>query len=143
MVDWQLARFGSPVLDLHYNLFCVSDKKLRDKEYQNLMKHYHQSLSDIVRKLGSDPDKLFPFGEFQESLKKFGKFAFVMAPILTQIMLADPKDVPDLDEMSVAMSNEGEDVEFVRGFDEATQLHYNERISDLMSDLIEYGYYWK
>lgn len=105
------------------------------------MKHYHNSLSDIVRKLGSDPDKLFPFTEFQKSLKKFGKFAFLMGPVLTQIMLADPKDVPDLDEMSVAMSKS--DVEFVQGFDEETQLQYDERINDMMTDLIEYGYYWK
>lgn len=141
MVDWQISRFGSPALDLHYNLFSSTDKKLRDKEYQNLIKYYHQSLSDIVRKLGSDPNKVFPFDELQKSLKKAGKFAFVFSPILTQIMLADSKDIPDLDEMSAAMSTE--DVEFVRGFDEKTQLYYNERMNDLMSDLIEYGYYWK
>lgn len=139
-IDWQVARFGSPVLDLHYNLFGCTDRAFRQAEYQKLMQHYYESLSAQIRRLGSDPDALFTFDDFQCHLKKFGKFAFVMGPAMVPMMLADAKDIPNLDEMSEKMSDE-ENVDLVKGFDNKTQIEYNKRINDLLEDLVDLGYW--
>lgn len=93
----------------------------------------------MIRKLGSDPDQLFSYGNFQSELKKFGKFAFIWAPIIIQNMLSDPKDIVDLDELS----DEKPMLDIVKGYDIDSQAEYNNRINDLLTDLIAYDYYWK
>lgn len=142
LVDWQISRYGSPVLDLHYNLFTSTDHEFRHKNYHNLMKHYHKTLSEIVTRLGSDIDHLFSFDDFQGQLKKFGKFAFLIGPMMTHMMLADASDIPDLDELSENMVKTNGKVEIVNNLKEDAQREYNKRINDMFGDMIEYGYYW-
>lgn len=55
------------------------------------------------------------------------------------MLLADLDDLVDLDEMSEASERK----DFVQRHNEATHLEYKHRICDLLTDLIEYGYYWK
>lgn len=140
-VDWQIIRYCSPALDLLYNIFTSTDGEFRKKEYQNLLKHYHHTLSAAITKLGSNPRKLFTLADLQYHMKKFGKYAFLMCPLLIGVMLADPKDIPDLDALSEELANETDNLELVRGFDEETQRKYEIRIRDLVADLVELGYY--
>lgn len=46
--DWQFSRFCSPVTDLVLILFCSTTKELRDQHFDDFLKIYHQSLSDLV-----------------------------------------------------------------------------------------------
>lgn len=141
-VDWQIMRFCSPALDLLYNIFTSTDKAFRQKEYHNLLKHYHQTLSDTVCKLGSNPRKLFTFVDLEYQMKKFGKYAFLMCPLLIEVMMADPKNVANLDELSEEMAGgQTEKLELVGEFDEATQKKYETRIRDLIADLVDLGFY--
>lgn len=143
-IDWQIMRFSSPVIDLVYNLCGSSDKKFRKTHYPKLLDHYYDTLQWQIRKLGSDPDVLFPYNVFQEHLKRFGRMAFVMAPMFCEVVLANSADVPDLDELSKKMdSGDGESVSLVHNQDEQTKQLYKERLSELLADLIELGYYWK
>lgn len=48
LFDWQLSRYASPVIDLVLYLFCSFTKEQRDKHYTDLLKIYHQSLSDLL-----------------------------------------------------------------------------------------------
>lgn len=142
-MDWQLSRFASPVLDLFYNLLGFSTKSFRDNSYQNLMQHYHNALSDNVRKLGSDPEKLFTYADLESELKKCGKYAFVWGIRRVQISLADSKDFPDMDQYCENMGSDDNDVELIAKFDGERQIEYEQRVRDLVQDLIDYGYYWK
>lgn len=44
-IDWQIARYASPVLDIVHFLFNCTTKQMRDKHYDNLLKIYHETLS--------------------------------------------------------------------------------------------------
>lgn len=44
-IDWQIARYASPVLDIVYYLFNCTTKEMRDKYYDSLLKIYHETLS--------------------------------------------------------------------------------------------------
>lgn len=46
--DWQFSRYSSPVIDLVLYLFCSTTKELRDKHYEDFLKIYHESLSDLL-----------------------------------------------------------------------------------------------
>lgn len=108
------------------------------------MKHYHKTLSDAIRRLGSDPEKLYPFAVFEQELKKFGKFIISFSPIMVQMTLTEATNIPDLDDFSEGLQNGDDTVDLVRGdFNEEIQKIYSKRISDVFTDLLELDYYWE
>lgn len=123
-----------------YNLFTSTDKKLRDEHYENLLKHYHSSLSEAIEAMGSDPKALFTFDDLQNELKRFGKFAFLSSPLLIRIMLADPKDIRNYDDLKPHEEELKRDQKYA-ALDENADLKYRDRINGVVGDLIRYGYY--
>lgn len=143
IIDWQVTRYCSPALDLLYYLFSATDKDTRDKEFKNLLKLYHSTLSTTVKRLGSDPEKVFPFDQLEREMKKHGKYAVIMCPVLLQIMMANAADVQNMDELSKDMDKNGkETITLVKAFDKETQDAYNKRVKGLMTDIVKYGLYW-
>lgn len=102
------------------------------------MVHYHQALSNSIRRFGSDPDTLIPFDQFQLHLKKFGKYAFLQGLQIIQLLVADSKNIANLDNIS---EGSVESKSFIQGFDDVTQQKYAIRIRDFLTDFIELGYW--
>lgn len=50
ILDFQFTRYASPVIDLLLYLFCTISKELRDQHYEDFLKIYHDSLSDLLRR---------------------------------------------------------------------------------------------
>jgi len=105
LLDWQLGRYSSPVLDITYFMFSSTDRALREEHYDKLIKIYHNALSNTITKLGSDPEKLFSFNDLLEELKRYGRFGLVLAPVLLQIITSKPDDIPDMDEFAEDFAN--------------------------------------
>lgn len=138
-MDFQISRYCSPVLDLHYNLFSGTDKEFRDKNYEKLLKTYHSSLSETIRKLGSDPEKLYSYENFQKELKKFGYFALLTGPMIAQIRVAGAEDIRDLDDYSERVDR-GETADLLNDFGEETAAVFSKLMNDLVTDLLKYEY---
>lgn len=51
IIDWQFSRYASPVTDLMLYLLCSTSKQLRDKHYDEFLRIYHESLSDLLKRL--------------------------------------------------------------------------------------------
>lgn len=49
-LDYQLARYSSPVCDVVYYLYTCTSKELRDGHYDTFLKIYHESLSTHLKK---------------------------------------------------------------------------------------------
>lgn len=139
IVDWQICRYASPVHDILYNLFTSTDGALRAKEYQNLIAHYHRSLSKTIRQLGSNPDALFSFNDLQNELKRFGKLAIITSPLMLRIILADPKDIRNYDQLKDP-NEEAKDETNYSQLDANADDAFRKRYSDIVSDIIDYGY---
>ena len=105
----------------------------------NVLKLYHSTLTTTVQKLGSDPEVLFSWDDFQREMKRVGKFAFLVAPLIIQVRLASSEDVVNLDEMSEDQTG-SDDFDLVKGFGDKAQLVYNTTVRGLVSDLIELEY---
>lgn len=73
IIDYQLARLASPATDISFFIYSCTVQDLREKHYDELIQIYHKNLSDLLRNVGSDPDKLFPFTALQVQLIKFNK----------------------------------------------------------------------
>lgn len=93
-----------------------------------------------MRRLGSDADRIFTYDDFQGQLKKYGKYAFVLAPVEVQYFLSDPNTLPDFDEASEKMSKEDVDMLSAK-FNEETQRVYAQNVNDLLEDLVDLGYW--
>lgn len=139
-IDWQLSRYGSPVLDLHYLISTSTDRDFRQKEYQSLMEHYYRTLSQSIRRLGSNPDKLFSYDDFHNELKKFGNFVLLMGTMMTEMMLIDPKDIPDIDDSAEEVASVDKNLN-VFAYNEQRDREYDRRINDLFDDFVGMGYY--
>lgn len=50
LVDWQLSRHSSPVIDFVHFVFSCTTKEMRDIHYEDLLKTYHDHLSAHIRR---------------------------------------------------------------------------------------------
>lgn len=93
-LDFQLNRFGSPAMDILYTFFTCLTEEVRAKHYDELLQHYHESLSEMLAKLNCDVEKLFPFEALSEQLKRFGGFGAFVLLIDLHIVTAQEGDNP-------------------------------------------------
>lgn len=135
LLDWQLTRCASPGLDIAYYLMSSTNKKVRER-YYDLLKVYHNSLSNLMRQLGSDPNKWFTLDDLIDQLKTVGKYGVVMASCLLQIMVSDPKNLIDLD----SITKDTKDVTEMATLDELTSNEFKERLSDVIKDAVRFGW---
>lgn len=138
-----MIRYISPAIDLLYNIFTSTDKALREKEYENLLEIYHSSLSRIVKQLGSNPDELFTLANLKEELQICGIYGFLLAPMLISVSLADSTEISNLDEMCDKIAEGERRHELITGLNDKAQHEYEERLNDVVDDLIALGYYRK
>lgn len=131
IVDWQHSRYTSPALDLLYHIFAMTDKRLRDDHFETLLRTYHGALGDVVRRLGSDPDRLFSYDDLRGELRAMGDYALFTAPMIIQVRL---KNAPD------QVESKPEEGKYVCVFGDETQRLYARLLSDAIGDLIEYGF---
>lgn len=93
LIDYKNICLISPVLDIINYLFIGTNKHFRDNYAEEVLREYHDALSKIVRKLGSDPDRLFSWQTFEKELIKFGIFNVLVAPFQLQVSMADAEDL--------------------------------------------------
>lgn len=141
LLDWQISRYASPVLDLMYYIFTSSTKAFRDQHYETLLDTYHQTLSSFLRRLGSDPEKLFPRKALDEQLQRFGRFGLLMAVMLLPVMTTKSEDVPDLEEMAEKLESGADVSDDVNNFrSESTETIYREKMVGCCQDMVRLGY---
>lgn len=96
-------------------------------------------MSRTIRKLGSDPNKLFTWDNLQSEFQRCGAFALSYVPMILQLKVANQSHIANLDEFSERIDR-NEDADIVIGFDNDTLMVYTEVINDLLTDLVHYGY---
>lgn len=65
MIDFQLSRFASPVIDISFFIYSCTTEELRTEYYDDLIKIYHKSLTELIKDYGSNPEYLFPFSALE------------------------------------------------------------------------------
>uniref|UniRef100_A0A182M746 CHK kinase-like domain-containing protein n=1 Tax=Anopheles culicifacies TaxID=139723 RepID=A0A182M746_9DIPT len=100
MIDFQLARYSSPVLDISFFVYSCTSQELRAAHYQDLLDAYYGGLAEMLRDLGSDPEVVFPYSELEKELKQYARFGCGMGIESIPFSLLDESDVPDLDKIT-------------------------------------------
>lgn len=123
-------------------IFSSTQKQLRDHSYSDLIQFYYKVFSDTVRKLGSNPDKLFSFADLENELKVSGKFILVMGTLVLQYALAHTTDIRNMDEYceQLASNNNNSAPSLLKNIDDESDIRVA-AINNLVGDIIAYGYY--
>nr|CAH7740837.1 unnamed protein product [Callosobruchus chinensis] len=102
ILDWQASILRSPACDLAMFLSLTSSQSAH--LFDQLLKEYHDQLSDFLVQLGSSPD-LFTFEDLLKHWKNFIIAASIFAPLGYAFILAEKQDLPEFGEMK-----EGSDI---------------------------------
>lgn len=145
LLDWQIARFVSPVIDLCYFLFMCTDHQLRAKHYDEFLNIYHHSLKEMLDRLGCDVMTVFPFTALLRQLKKFGRVAIIFAAMAIPMFATKSEDLLDMDVAAEQLKDKDpaaleeimKQYALVIGKNAGT---INERMRGVLHDAIRYGY---
>lgn len=133
LIDWQLQKLGSPVLDLSYFMYACTDKNIFDN-LDFYLRIYHNALTTQLRRLNCN-EKYLSYESLKQQWKKFGKYGVLLAFIVIKLMLSDKDEVPDLSENAESNKSLTEAFDFESKYDE----QYKARIRDLVSHTHEIG----
>lgn len=97
ILDWQLSKIASPVNDLSYFIFATASAKDLDN-LNDLLKVYHDSLSNHLKLLGSNPEKLYSFSDLLKDWKKNAIYGATVFPTIIGIQTYEDNDDPGYDE---------------------------------------------
>lgn len=91
---------------------------------------YHNSLSDFLKQLGSDPEKVFPFEVLQRHWKKYRKFGLTMSLFIFRFTLCEEDE---------AVTLTGENYADGFGKDVSSQKEQDRRVTDVVKHFVETG----
>ncbi|XP_055637425.1 uncharacterized protein LOC129776066 isoform X2 [Toxorhynchites rutilus septentrionalis] len=137
MLDYQLARYSSPALDISFFIYSCTSQALREAHYEDMLKSYHESLSEMLRDLGSDPEQLFPYFELQKEMREFGRFGCGMGMESVPFSLLDENEVADLDQIQ---KDEAVPIEGVWKLQKIKTQEGRRRLADIFKHAISCGY---
>ncbi|XP_040152166.1 uncharacterized protein LOC120893971 [Anopheles arabiensis] len=78
LFDWQMARYGSPVLDYTLFIFLCGELDLRRSKFDSLVTAFYDAFSATLQRMGGSAESDLPREELERQLKQFGRLALVM-----------------------------------------------------------------
>lgn len=90
-------------------------------------------------RLGSDPEKLFPFDLMQQHFRKFARYGLLMATGLLPMITADSGNVVNLDNFFEDINN-GKEVDSSVFVSDASRKRLNKRLRDVVVDMVRLNY---
>lgn len=142
LIDWQISRYGSPVLDLVYFIFICTDHAFRVKHFDELINIYHRTIKEFLYLMKCDIASQFPFTALLRQLKKFGKFGVITSIFLIPSMQSKGDDLLDIDFMAENMQKEIDPAYQAQLMKMVStqQANSHGKVRDLILDAIQYGY---
>ena len=140
LIDWQIARFAAPALDVSHFLFFNTTREVR-RDMEGLLRSYHDALSGRLRAVGCDPSALYPWEQFQRQMKERAAFGALFAMFGLPALLAGDMDV----DMASSASDNFMEKAMTWAKAQAQVLATNhcgcvDRIADIVEDALRWGY---
>ncbi|KAK5638285.1 hypothetical protein RI129_012580 [Pyrocoelia pectoralis] len=136
ILDWQLARCGSPALDLSYFLFCCTSQGFRKEHYRALIAEYYDSFSEFLAQFGIVSTEVFPLGALEDHLRRFSVYGLFMAILTLNLTLLQGKEVP-----SFQSSKSEKDIFKLREAHDSSDFElYRSRIRGVVVDFVNLGF---
>ena len=95
-IDFQLARYSTPVLDLQYFIHTSASELVRSEYTEHLLQVYHTELRDQLKTLGCDLH-IYTFEQMKKEYEDRSLFGLMTACTVLSAVLADPEEAFDLE----------------------------------------------
>lgn len=138
MIDFQLIRYGSPVLDLSTVIFACTNAEAREKlgGASGILALYQGELNRTVSLLRAPVEAGLTLEELSTMWRKFGAHGFGFTLELVQLSLIDAEEVGDLDRF------EGEEAVTLADITPFTEIKSQEgkkRLADILKLAVDEG----
>ncbi|KAG5668327.1 hypothetical protein PVAND_016271 [Polypedilum vanderplanki] len=137
MIDFQLARFASPALDISFFIYSCTTEELRAQHYDDLLKAYHDSLSEIIKDFGSNPEFLFPFSALEAELKSFARFGVGMGIESIPFSVMDDNETADMEKIK---GDEAVPITDIWILKKLENIEDQRRLADIFKHAVDRGY---
>lgn len=92
-LDFQRICYGSCILDLMQFLFTSVNSKIRNDSLPKLLRIYYENVCLGIQELSGDPNVLFTWNAFQEQIKRYGGYGFIMTLLQIEYIYSREKDL--------------------------------------------------
>lgn len=96
LLDFQLARYLPPAVDLLCAIYILTRRSHRDAFYESYVDHYYQSLTNKLEKLDLDIKTILPWNSFRESLEHYRLVGLLWSGVLRSFVNLPEGYLPDL-----------------------------------------------
>ncbi|XP_032680861.1 uncharacterized protein LOC116848656 isoform X2 [Odontomachus brunneus] len=138
VLDFQLARTANLSTDLSFLIYSCTHKSFRDQYFDTTLKTYHSLLSDAIKTLGSDPEKIYPWDLFMKEVKENFILGVVFATEAIPFAIMDPSESFDLDVL--VKGDEAVDIADVWALRNIATSSGRRRLADMLIHAVEHGY---
>ena len=136
IIDWQMCRYASPILDIVFLLFVNTNQSLRVKHFDDLTVHYLSTCQNFLEKLGGHAH--FSKEEFNKQMKTFGLFGFILSVSLIPLLIRPMEVMADAEKFMAAIKNPEEHKELADKIFEIRK-PYAERMIGSIEDAFQMG----
>ncbi|CAG9793174.1 unnamed protein product [Diatraea saccharalis] len=142
LVDFQLARYASPALDLAYVTYLCLERSQREEHLTSLLEYYTDELHRRLLEMGDEESVFYTsltrdimYEMLQEEFKRCARFALGIALDMYPIMTCDSNEAPNLYQAKENESPRHECTKPVWTSNEACR----RKMTDLVMELVDNG----
>lgn len=97
IIDFQLSRYASPVLDLSYFIYTCTTQEQRNTYFDEMLNLYYKTLSEFVTDLGSDLSKMYSYNNFIKEVKEMSAFGLIASIENLPYAIIEEHEAPDIE----------------------------------------------
>ncbi|XP_044263967.1 uncharacterized protein LOC123010866 [Tribolium madens] len=132
LIDWQLVKFGSPVLDL--SLFLFTNCPFDDiNNVDTFLKSYHIDLDTFLKELDCNIEEVFSLKNLEDHWKKYAKVGFALAILTLKILTMEINKRPNSNNEKLSIE------EFIEGFQGPPNEDFVRKIKDIVKYCVANG----
>ncbi|KAI8036609.1 uncharacterized protein LOC128260160 [Drosophila gunungcola] len=147
LIDFQMSRYGPPVLDIVHYLFACTEKQLRDEHFSTFMNAYYDTLDQKLSSCDLHLEEIYPRSVFNRQLQLYGVYGLIMGAFSLPFFISNASEVVDIDTVSEAiqdLSTSSDEPKYKELIEEFEMLNvrtlpiFKRRITGIVRDLIKY-----
>uniref|UniRef100_A0AAG5CVK4 CHK kinase-like domain-containing protein n=1 Tax=Anopheles atroparvus TaxID=41427 RepID=A0AAG5CVK4_ANOAO len=139
LLDWQLAKYGSPALDFVQTIFLSADESFRRNHYDNMLQTYHNALLSYLERLGDDSaTEWFPRTVLMRLIKVQARQALVLGLLHIPLTVASEETATGEETDAVESDEQREDSCSI-DISDVGDAKYQTRMLGLLKDVFRLG----
>ncbi|CAH1634840.1 unnamed protein product [Spodoptera littoralis] len=140
MIDYQLSKVSSPVIDLLYMTLNCTDYEIRTKNFYSWLDYYHSELDKSLSYFDLKADLIYPRDQLDADIKTYIKLLLPLSFMLANLLMRDANEAAKMKEAMVDSGLEGVTTSMVnQAVQNVTLLRTRKKIEGLIDSVTELG----